>query len=66
MSFISAAAAAPKHPFPKVVNALQRRGAVTAATLGQSICWRHNVPNRAGWELLAPLPPLDESGEVDD
>jgi beta-lactamase superfamily II metal-dependent hydrolase len=66
MSFISAAAAAPKHPSPKVVNALQRRGAMTAATLGQSICWRHNVPNRAGWGPLAPLPPLDESGEVDD
>lgn len=66
MSFISAAAAAPKHPSPKVVNALQRRGAVTAATLGQSICWPHNAPARAGWVSLAPLPPLDESGEVDD
>jgi beta-lactamase superfamily II metal-dependent hydrolase len=66
MSFISAAAAAPKHPSPKVVNALQRRGAVTAATLGQSIGWHHNAPARVGWGPLAPLPPLDESDEVDD
>jgi len=66
VSFISAAAAAPKHPSPKVVNALQRRGALVSATLGQEIRWGHDAPARWGWGPLAPLPPLDERGGVDD
>lgn len=66
ISFISAAAAAPKHPSPKVVNAILRRGATVVATLGKEISWSHNAPARLNWGPAAPLPPLDESGELDD
>ncbi|GGK94002.1 ComEC/Rec2 family competence protein [Mangrovihabitans endophyticus] len=63
VSFISSAKAAPKHPSPKVVNALKRRGCDVLATEGQSIC--HSVPgvSRPGWVPLEPLPPLAEDDD---
>jgi beta-lactamase superfamily II metal-dependent hydrolase len=66
ISLIAAAAAAPKHPSPKVINALQRRGATVVATLGTSVRWGNDAPARLGWGPATPLPPLDESGEIDD
>jgi beta-lactamase superfamily II metal-dependent hydrolase len=63
-AFISSAKAAPKHPSPKVVNALTRRGCFVAATEGRTIC--HNSPDsppRPGWVGLSPLPPLVEDDE---
>ncbi|WP_183164540.1 ComEC/Rec2 family competence protein [Arthrobacter oryzae] len=62
-SFISSAKASPKHPSPKVVNALSRRGADVHATEGRTITHGHQSPSRAGWTALTPLPPLVE---VDD
>lgn len=65
-AIISAGEKAPKHPSPKVVNALQRRGAFVAATAGATVCLPSaDAPDR-GWQPLVPLPPLDESGEDDD
>jgi beta-lactamase superfamily II metal-dependent hydrolase len=63
-AFISSAKAAPKHPSPKVVNALTRRGCFVAATEGRTIC--HNSwdsPSRPGWANLSPLPLLVEDDE---
>jgi beta-lactamase superfamily II metal-dependent hydrolase len=47
---------APKHPHKKVTNALKRRGAAVHVTAGQSICYRHEAPQRSGWIGLSPLP----------
>jgi beta-lactamase superfamily II metal-dependent hydrolase len=63
---VSAAHASPKHPSPKVVNALQRRGCAVTATAGGTVCYPGGAPNRPGWGPAQPLPPLDESGEIDD
>jgi beta-lactamase superfamily II metal-dependent hydrolase len=59
-AFISSAKAAKKHPSPKVVNALIRRGCHVSATEGRSICHSHEAPPRANWVPLVPLPPLVE------
>ena len=65
VSFISSAKSAPKHPSPKVVNALTRRGCSVNATEGQSILHGYSYPPRLGWVTLAPLPPLVEDGDED-
>jgi beta-lactamase superfamily II metal-dependent hydrolase len=59
-AFISSAKASEKHPSPKVVNALGRRGAKVHATEGRLITHKNGAPMRQGWSTLAPLPPLDE------
>lgn len=63
---VSAAECSPKHPSPKVVNALQRRGCTVTATTGCTVCYPEDAPYRPGWAPAQPLPPLDESGEIDD
>jgi beta-lactamase superfamily II metal-dependent hydrolase len=63
-AFISSAKASEKHPSPKVVNALGRRGANVNATEGQTITHNHAAPPRAGWTTLAPIPPLVEADDV--
>ncbi|MER7441567.1 ComEC/Rec2 family competence protein [Micromonospora avicenniae] len=63
-AFISSAKAAPKHPSPKVVNALTRRHCSVAVTEGWKIC--HNSadsPSRPGWVTLTPLPALVEDDD---
>ena len=60
-AFISSARASEKHPSPKVVNALIRRGAKVFATEGSGI-YHHNAGTlRPGWSPITPLPPLDET-----
>lgn len=59
---ISSAKAAPKHPSPKVVNALSRRGGYVVATEGRILCMSHGV-TRSGWSTIAPLPPLAEDDD---
>lgn len=66
-AIISAGENAPKHPSPKVVNALLRRNATPVVTAGTTI--RHHstdAPARRGWINVTPLPPMNESGEDDD
>jgi len=55
---ISSALASAKHPSPKIVNALSRRGCKVNATEGKTICYGDT--SRPGWVPLAPLPPLVE------
>lgn len=59
-SFISSAKASEKHPSPKVVNALSRRGSDVNATEGKAIKHGFQSPARPGWTTLKPLPPLVE------
>lgn len=63
---VSASDKAPKHPSPKVANALLRRGYLTYSTEKNGVRFHNDMPNRPGWTPLSPLPPLDESGEEDD
>ncbi|HET9898478.1 MAG TPA: hypothetical protein VFQ44_26410 [Streptosporangiaceae bacterium] len=65
-AIISASDKAPKHPSPKVVNALMRRGYETLTTEKAGICFPNQMPSRPGWSRAIPLLPLDESGEEDD
>jgi beta-lactamase superfamily II metal-dependent hydrolase len=62
-SIISSAKASSKHPSPKVVNALKRRGANVFATEGRTI-WDHSgdAPPR-GWVTLTPLSALIEDSD---
>jgi hypothetical protein len=46
---ISAPPASDKHPSPKVVNALIRRGVRVCATRGATLRYAVGVPPRAGW-----------------
>lgn len=57
---VSSAAADPKHPSPKVVNALGRRGAQVVATEGHIVCEPFGAFPRYGWSAMQPLPPLVE------
>ncbi|MBY3791041.1 MBL fold metallo-hydrolase [Rhodococcus fascians] len=59
---ISSAKASPKHPSPKVVNALTRRGGYVVATEGKTICLLNEVA-RPGWNTVAPIPPLVEDDD---
>jgi beta-lactamase superfamily II metal-dependent hydrolase len=63
---ISASDKAPKHPSPKVANALLRRGYPTYTTEKGGVRSGEGLPNRPGWGPLTPLPPLDEGVEEDD
>jgi len=63
---ISASDQAPKHPSPKVANALLRRGYPAYTTEVAGVCFPSGVARRPGWSTATPLPPLDESGEEDD
>lgn len=61
-SVISAApGGAPKHPHPRVTNALLRRGAHVTATAGRNLHWGQP---RDGWGRADPIPFIDEF-EVD-
>ncbi len=58
---ISSAKAAPKHPSPKVVNALKRRGCGVWATEGNGVL--HANVSRPGW---GPVPQFPTLAEGDD
>jgi beta-lactamase superfamily II metal-dependent hydrolase len=63
ISIISSAKASVKHPSPKVVNALKRRGGSVYATEGVTICEPSiDAPSR-GWVTLNPLPALVEDND---
>ena len=64
-AIISAAKDNPKHPSPKVTNALLRRGAFVAVTAGQTVCSFEEAPVRSGWGPISPMPPLDEGADDD-
>lgn len=57
-SFISSAKADPKHPSPKVTNALKRRGARVFATEGNQLM--HHYGSTRGWGPATEVPPLVE------
>jgi beta-lactamase superfamily II metal-dependent hydrolase len=62
---VSASDSDPKHPSPKVTNALMRRGCEVYTTEdGQK--WYHSgdAPAR-GWGAAQPVPPLDEADDED-
>ncbi|MDL9944561.1 hypothetical protein QSJ19_02970 [Gordonia sp. ABSL11-1] len=59
-AIVSSAKASPKHPSPKVVNALLRRGAYVVATEGRTVCYQSGL-SRPGWSSIESLGPLDES-----
>lgn len=59
-SIISSAKADPKHPSPKVTNALQRRGMRVYATEGSSIV---HPGGMRGWTTATPIPPLEEDDD---
>ena len=61
-AFVSAAKESEKHPSGKVVNAYTRRGCDVVVTAGRAIC-QGAWTSRPGWGPVAPLPPMDESGE---
>jgi len=60
VSFVSSAKGSEKHPSPKVVNALARRGCQVFATEGTTIHHGHDAPVRYGWTQVTPVPPLAE------
>lgn len=57
---VSSAKADPKHPSPKVTNALLRRGVHVVATEGQSVLFHNDCP-REGWTQMPSIEPLEES-----
>lgn len=58
---ISAADADPKHPSPKVTNALLRRGVESTVTGTRSVCWRSpDALPRPGWGPGTPVPAMAE------
>lgn len=59
-SFISSAKISEKHPSPKVVNALSRRGCDVFATEGRIITHWRGAPARKNWTTLTPYGPLSE------
>ncbi len=62
-AIVSSAKADPKHPSPKVMNALGRRGAIAVATEGRSI-WHHDGSlSRFGWGPVDPVGPLVEDDD---
>ncbi|MFC8391122.1 ComEC/Rec2 family competence protein [Streptomyces sp. NPDC057238] len=62
-SFISSAKISEKHPSPKVVNALTRRGCQVFATEGRTITHSHAAPTRHNWTTLTPFGPLSEDDD---
>lgn len=65
-AIVSATKAAPKHPSPRVVNALIRRGCRVVTTEDLGLCCSHDAPPRFGWSPAPALQPMDESLEPDD
>lgn len=61
---ISSAKAAPKHPSPKVVNALARRGCKVLATEGNKLVSSNGASPRPGWSPAQALPPLVEDEDL--
>ena len=61
-AFISSAKADPKHPSPKVTNALKRRGASVCATEGANLL-HHSGGNDRGWGAATPIPALEEDDD---
>jgi beta-lactamase superfamily II metal-dependent hydrolase len=59
-SVVSSAKADPKHPSPKVVNALKRRGSSVYVTEGKILRHGHDYPLRPGWGPATELPALSE------
>lgn len=64
-AFASSAAAAKKHPSPKVVNALLRRGCSFAATEGRAIWHFQDAPSRSDYSPLPQQLPLQEDTDDD-
>jgi beta-lactamase superfamily II metal-dependent hydrolase len=62
-AFISSAKASEKHPSPKVVNSLSRRGCTVCATEGRTISHSQNAPSRPGWVSITPFGPLIEDDD---
>lgn len=60
-AFISSAKAAPKHPSPKVVNALKRRGCEVFATEGIGVL--HTDVSRPMWGPAPQFPTLTEGDD---
>jgi beta-lactamase superfamily II metal-dependent hydrolase len=60
-SVISSAKSSPKHPSPKVTNALGRRGSSVYATEGRTIA--HQSGTREGWSTAPLVPALVEDVE---
>jgi beta-lactamase superfamily II metal-dependent hydrolase len=46
----------PKHPSRRVTNAFSRRGAIIAATQGNTICHYDNDSYNRGWSKITPVP----------
>lgn len=65
-AMISAAKAAPKHPSPRVTNALIRRGCTVVTTQGKSLCSYDGAAPRPWWVPATPLLAMDESGSGDE
>lgn len=63
-AIVSSAEADPKHPSPKVTNALGRRGATTVATEGNTVWSNHGAPARLGWGPAEEIGPLVEDDDA--
>jgi beta-lactamase superfamily II metal-dependent hydrolase len=63
-AIVSSAKADPKHPSPRVTNALGRRGIPVVATEGRGICIFSGDVRRQGWFPVEPIGPLAESEDV--
>lgn len=55
-AYVSAGKESETHPRKMVVNAFLRRGAKVIPTKGQTICHRHQMDSRAGWDAVESLP----------
>ena len=60
---VSSAKADKKHPSPKVVNALGRRGTEVVATEGRTVCEPWGAAMRPGWGPISPIGPLVEDDD---
>jgi len=64
-AYISAAAASKKHPSPRVVNALLRRGMNVFTTQNGGIRHNFNSPARPNWSPIQPLTFVEEFEDED-
>lgn len=62
-SYISSAKASEKHPSPKVVNALGRRGCTVVATEGSDKYFFSGGSLRPGWSTVSPIGALIEDDD---
>jgi beta-lactamase superfamily II metal-dependent hydrolase len=65
-AYVSASDSDPKHPSPKVTNALLRRGCQVYTTEDGGKWHHHGTPARDGWWPARPLPPLDETDDDEE